>query len=42
MDNFSEKHKTLVKLNNIKINEPMSNKYFEPRYLLTEQHMNAE
>jgi outer membrane lipoprotein-sorting protein len=40
MDNLKEKHKTLVKLNNIKINYNMSEKFFKTRYLLTEQHMN--
>jgi hypothetical protein len=42
MDNLAEKHKTLVKINNLKINIPMSDKYFETRYLLSEQHMNNE
>jgi hypothetical protein len=42
MDNLAEKHKTLAKVNDLKINEPMSNKYFQTRYLLSEQHLNDE
>jgi len=40
MNNLAEKHKTLVKVNELKINAPMSDKYFSTRYLLTEKHMN--
>jgi len=40
MNNLAEQHKTLVKVNDVKVDMPMSDKYFSTRYLLNEKQMN--
>jgi len=37
--NKKENHKTLVKVRNLKINQPIKDKVFTKRYLLNEEHM---
>jgi len=42
VDNIEENHKTLVKVERIKINKPIKNKVFSKSYLLNEEHMVSE
>lgn len=39
MNNIAENHKTLVKIINLKVNSNLNDKYFNFKYLLTEQYL---